>query len=152
MEFLESIDYATWVWLIILLATLALEIMTVDLVSIWFSVGALFALILSVFGIHVGFQVAAFIVVSIVLLATVGRWSRRMVKDRVIATNVDSLVGQPIVILKDANDLEYGEGKIRGVIWRVICERGQTVKAGDIATVLRIDGNKLFVKKTETKN
>ena len=65
LALLQSSDYAVWVWLILILATLGLEIMTVDLISIWFSLGALVALILSVLKVPLPFQIAAFIIVSI---------------------------------------------------------------------------------------
>ena len=147
LTILESIDYTIWVWLILILATLALEIMTVDLISIWFSLGALVALILSVLSVPIPWQIAAFIIVSVLLLATVGQWSRKVLKNRTINTNVDSLIGQEIIILKRADYLTRGEGKIRDVVWTVVCEKGDSVEEGDIAIIQRIDGNKLFVKK-----
>lgn len=147
LTILESTDYTIWVWLILILATLALEIMTVDLISIWFSLGALVALILSVLSVPIPWQIAAFIIVSVLLLATVGQWSRKVLKNRTINTNVDSLIGQEIIILKRADYLTRGEGKIRDVVWTVVCEKGDSVEEGDIAIIQRIDGNKLFVKK-----
>ncbi|HHU28618.1 TPA: NfeD family protein [bacterium] len=147
LALLQSSDYAVWVWLILILATLGLEIMTVDLISIWFSLGALVALILSVLKVPLPFQIAAFIIVSIGLLATVGKWSRKMLKNKTISTNVDSLIGQEIVIIKGADHLTRGEGKVRDVVWTVVCEKGNKVEPGDIAIIERIDGNKLYVKK-----
>lgn len=147
LTILESTDYTIWVWLILILATLALEIMTVDLISIWFSLGALVALILSVLSVPIPWQIAAFIIVSVLLLATVGQWSRKVLRNRTINTNVDSLIGQEIIILKRADYLTRGEGKIRDVVWTVVCEKGDSVEEGDIAIIQRIDGNKLFVKK-----
>ena len=40
-------QYMVWIWLGILVAAIILEAITQDLVSIWFSVGALVSLVLS---------------------------------------------------------------------------------------------------------
>ena len=59
----------TFVWLIAMVVLLAVEIITVNLTTIWFALGALAALISSLFGAPVWLQVVWFLVLSIVALA-----------------------------------------------------------------------------------
>ena len=58
-----------------------------------------------------------------------------MLKNKTISTNVDSLIGQEIVIIKGADHLTRGEGKVRDVVWTVVCEKGNKVEPGDIAII-----------------
>ena len=62
--------YLIWVWLGLAVLFAVLEAMTVGLTSIWFAGGALCAMVLAILGVGFPLQIAAFFVVSIVLLAT----------------------------------------------------------------------------------
>ena len=106
---------------------------------------SLSAFILDACNVPFGYQVGAFIVVSIALLVTVGKWARKLLKGRV-ETNVDALVGQEIIILKDTSYRDVGEAKINGVIWSTVCVEDETIKEGSIAIIQEIKGNKLYIK------
>jgi len=58
----------TIIWLILIVAFLAAEALTVGLVSIWFAGGALAALVLALFDVAPLVQLIAFFAVSICLL------------------------------------------------------------------------------------
>lgn len=147
---LQNVDYE-WIWLIIFIVAFLFEVTTVGLVSIWFAAGALFALAAAALGLDLWAQLLIFIVVSLVSLFTIGRWAKKkIVKNN---TNVDSLEGKDVVVLKDADYLNLGEGKINGVIWSITCKEGTKVLEGEIAIIVGIDGNRLIVehKKREEK-
>ena len=55
-------------WIVLLIVFLIIEFITVGLATIWFAGGALVALILAALGVDIGWQVAAFFAVSLVLL------------------------------------------------------------------------------------
>ena len=143
-----TIDFASfvpWLWILIFATTIILELITVDLVCIWFSIGALFAFILEALGVHFGVQIAVFLIVSGLLVFTVGKWARKLLQGK-NATNIDALIGQEIIILKDTSHLLVGEGKINGIIWSTICIDDETIKEGEIAIISEIKGNKLYLK------
>ena len=140
-------DPMSIVWFVIIVATIIIEILTVDLTTIWFTVGAIISLILAAFNVPVIIQIIVFLVVSIVLIATVGKWTRRFFNKKTTPTNISEAIGQEIVILKDADEFHYGEGKYRGLFWTIAVEHGESVKVGDVAVVEKVDGNKLVVKK-----
>ena len=135
------------VWFVIIVTTIIIEILTVDLTTIWFTVGAIISLILAAFNVPVIVQIIVFLTVSIVLIATVGKWTRRLFNKKTTPTNIGEAIGQEIVILKDADEFNYGEGKYRGLFWTIAVEHGESVKTGDVAIVEKVDGNKLVVKK-----
>ena len=142
---LDFTSFEPWLWIILFSTTIIIELITVDLFCVWFSAGALVAFILDACNVPFGYQVGAFIVVSIALLVTVGKWTRKLLKGRV-ETNVDALVGQEIIILKDTSYRDVGEAKINGVIWSTICVEDETIKEGSIAIIQEIKGNKLYIK------
>lgn len=140
-------DPMSIVWFVIIVLTIIIEILTVDLTTIWFTVGAIISLILSAFDVPVIVQIIVFLVVSIALIVTVGKWTRRFFNKKTTPTNIGEAIGQEIVILKDADEFNYGEGKYKGLFWTIAVEHGESVKAGDVAVVEKVDGNKLVVKK-----
>lgn len=60
----------TWlyIWFAIIAVSLVVEFITMKFISVWISVGALCAMILSVFGVHYLIQIVVMIVVSVACL------------------------------------------------------------------------------------
>ena len=140
--------YIHILWAVIAIAMFVLEFYTDDFTCIWFAFGAVVALILSLCGVsNFAIQFGTFLGVSIVLLLCLRKVLKKFFIKKTVKTNTDSLVGQKVVILKDADSLNNGEGKINGLVWTVTCEDDDEVKKDDIATVVKIVGNKLVVKK-----
>ena len=142
---LDFTSFEPWLWIIIFATTIIIELLSVDLICIWFSIGALSAFILDALDIGLGWQVIVFLVLSCALLFTVGKWARESLKSK-NATNVDSLIGQEIIILKETSKKNAGEGKINGIIWSTICINDETIEEGNEAIIVEINGNKLYVK------
>ncbi|MGI6378283.1 MAG: NfeD family protein [Bacilli bacterium] len=137
-------------WILLIVGTIVIELSTQELDCIWFSAGAFVALILSLVGVEsIVIQVVVFLVVSCILLFTIGRWANKVLRNRGIATNIEAAIGQEVVVIKAADHLNYGEGKYAGLIYTLICREGQRVDVGDIAIITEISGNKFYVVKKE---
>ena len=136
-------------WGMIIIATIVVELFTTDIDAIWFSVGAAISLLLSFFKIHLAIQLTVFIVVTAILLFTIGKWAKKFFMTKNISTNSDSLIGKDILILESANEFNKGSGVINDVVWTVVCQAGVSVEKGSHAVILGIDGNKLVVKNKE---
>lgn len=139
------------IWIALIVATIVIELSTEELDCIWFTAGAIVALIASLCGLEsIAIQVTIFVVVSGVLLFTIGRWARVKFNEKnTIPTNIEAAIGREIQVIKDANHFNYGEGKYDGIIYTLTCREGDEVKAGDIAIVTEVSGNKFYVKKKE---
>lgn len=145
---LLTIDFTSfepWLWILIFAITIILELITIDLICVWFSIGSVFAFILEALNVHFGIQAACFLILSCVLLFTVGKWARESLRGK-NATNVDALIGKEIIVLKDTSRTIAGEGKINGIIWTTICLDNETIKEGCEAIIVEINGNKLYIK------
>ena len=143
-----TLDFTTfepWLWIIIFATTITIELITIDLICIWFSFGAILSFILEALGVSIGYQIAVFLISSCVLIFTAGKYTRKLLKSK-NATNVDALIGQEIIILKDTSKHIAGEGKINGIVWSTLCLNEEEIKEGSFAIIEKISGNKIYIK------
>ena len=135
-------------WLIAMVVLLIVEGLAPGLVSIWFALGALAALISALLGAPVWLQIVWFLLVSIVTLALTRPLARKYVNGRIVATNADMLVGRECVVTERIdNVLGTGAVTVGGKIWtsRMADPEGKA-ETGERMEVLRIEGVKLIVK------
>jgi membrane protein implicated in regulation of membrane protease activity len=135
-------------WLIAMVVLLIVEGLAPGLVSIWFALGALAALISALLGAPVWLQIVWFLLVSIVTLALTRPLARKYVNGRIVATNADMLVGKECVVTERIdNVLGTGAVTVGGKIWtaRMADPEGKA-ETGERMEVLRIEGVKLIVK------
>lgn len=134
-----------WIGFAVLMAFC--EAFTVQLVSIWFVLGALSAALTTIFTPSIGIQTAVFLVVSFVALIVtrplVNKFRKRQGK---VNTNSDSLVGQIGVVVTEIKDTEsVGQVKISGKVWSAKSEQAP-IKPDERVKVLSIQGVKLIVE------
>lgn len=136
-----------WVWSVLFILTLVVEIVTVELVSVWFAVGSLIAFILALCKVGTTVQIIVFLAVSIVLLASL-RWvCMKALKNSKEKTNLDSLVGKTFKLTKSIEEENPGEIKVNGVIWRVVEKNGELAELGKKVKIVEVQGNKFLVEK-----
>jgi len=135
------------IWLVLLVAFLAAEAATVKMISIWFSGGALAAMVVSLIGGDLWLQVLVFFTVSIVLLILLFPVVKKHLKPRLVATNADSLVGKTCLVTEQIDNLA-GSGRVQvgDVTWSARSEGGETIPAGTKVTILKIQGVKVYVE------
>lgn len=139
----------TGIWLLILIITLVVEIATLGLTTIWFSGGALVAFILSLCKLPVPVQIAAFLIVSIVLLFFTRPIAVKYLNKNVVRTNSDALVGQQAIVVSDINNIEgLGRVLVQGKEWSAkAAVESDKIATGEVVVVKAIEGVKLLVEK-----
>ena len=145
--------YMWIVWLALFVIMLVVEAMGPALVSIWFSFGALIALIVSFIpGIPWWVEVVVFLVISIATLLALRPLARKYFKRNSVKTNVDSFVGKRGYVIEDITLLKPGAVKIGDVSWTAIPQKeDEKILENEIIEVVAVNGNKLIVKKVEEK-
>lgn len=135
-------------WLIAMVVLLIVEGLAPGLVSIWFALGSLAALISALLGAPVWLQVLWFLLVSVVTLALTRPLAKKYVNGRTVATNADMLVGRECVVTEAINNvLGTGAVTVGGKVWTARMEDPEgTAEVGQRMLVLRIEGVKLIVK------
>ena len=137
-----------FLWLALFVVFLIVEAGTVALVSIWFELGALAALVSCVLGAEMWLQITVFLVVSLVLLAVL--WKRVRSKLTTTKTNVDSVIGAEGYVTEAIDNLSYtGRVKLGGITWAARSTSGAGIPVGTLVKVERIEGVKVFVSPAE---
>lgn len=134
-------------WFVACLFLIFVEISTVNLVSIWFAIGAFFSMLLAIFVDNFLIQLLVFIVVSIISLLITKPLVNKFKKNDVEPTNVDRVIGKKAEVIKKITPDEYGEVKVLGSIWTATSDT--VLNVSDKAVVKKIDGVKLVVEKEE---
>ena len=136
-------------WLAAMVVLLIIEGAVPGLVSIWFALGALAALLSAILHAPVWLQVTWFVVVSVVSLILTRPLARKYVNSKTQPTNADMLIGSDCVVRERIDNLR-GTGAVlaQGKVWTARMENGEaSAEAGEIVQVVRIEGVKLIVKK-----
>ena len=133
-------------WLVALVALAVLEGVTVTLVSLWFALGALAALLTSLAVDNIWIQFAVFLAVSLATLLVIRPLARRYVAPHQVATNADRAVGaEGVVIQAIDNRIAQGQVTVAGSVWTARADPEQPIPEGTAVRVLRIEGVKLIV-------
>ena len=133
-------------WLVALVVLAVLEGVTVTLVSLWFALGALAALLTSLAVDNIWIQFAVFLAVSLATLLVIRPLARRYVAPHQVATNADRAVGaEGVVIQAIDNRIAQGQVTVAGSVWTARADPEQPIPEGTAVRVLRIEGVKLIV-------
>ncbi len=137
------------IWLALIVVFLIVEIATVGLTSIWLAGGALAALVVELLGLGIVWQIAAFLIVTFILLYFTRPWAQKYLNAKSVKTNYESLVGQKVKMTERVDNLsQTGTAIVNGQEWTVRSEEDKEVlEPGDCGEVLRVEGVKLIVKK-----
>lgn len=135
-------------WLAAMIILLIIEAAAPGLVSIWFALGALAALISSVLGAPLWLQIVWFFLVSVVSLLLTRPLAKRYVNSRAVHTNADMAIGQDCVVTETIDNVRgTGAVSVGGKIWtaRMTAPDGHAEK-GAVLRAVRIEGVKLIVE------
>lgn len=137
-----------WVALFALFALI--ELLTSQLVSIWFAIGSLVAAIVALVmnGSNLTTEIIVFAIVSVLVLLCTRPLVRKIMDKKPVPTNKDALIGaEGIVTVYIDNADETGEVRVKGNEWTARAEDGfSPIGFGTPVQILRIDGVKLIVK------
>ena len=138
-------NYMAIIWLILMIVFVILEASTVQLICIWFAAGSLAAMVVSLLGGALWLQIVVFFTLSIVLFSLLWPLAKKHFKPKLVATNVDALVGKVCRVTEAIDPVEGGRVKVGDVTWSARCETGETIPAGTQVEILKIQGAKVFV-------
>lgn len=144
MEILLSTPAAIWLWAVLLAVFVVVEVATVNLVTIWFAVGALAALIATAFTPSLLWQALVFLLVSLAaLIVTKPLVSRARARQPAAAVELDRNIGRTAQALEDLRPGVTGRVRLDGVDWNAVTDT--PIRAGQRCTVQSISGTTLTV-------
>ena len=141
----------TYIWLALMVVFLIVEAAcAIHLVSIWFAVGSLAAMVISLLGGPVWLQILLFTVVSAGLLACLWPFTKKFLRPHLTKTNVDSVIGSQGYVTADIDNIHaQGQVKLNGMEWTARSTDGSPIPSGTLVKVDRIEGVKAFVSPAE---
>lgn len=132
------------VWLVALVACLVLEAATVSLVCVWFAMGSLVSLLISVFAPDaLAAQLVAFLVVSILALLSIRPLAKKGLQPKPVPTNADANIGKQCRVIIGIEPGKIGRVELEGLGWAARSD--DFLPIGATCTVHAIDGVKLVV-------
>lgn len=136
------------VWLIIAIIFAIAEICYNGFFLLWFSIGALVALISSLLLHNLLLESIIFLIVSFVLLLTLTKYfTQKFSGKKTVATNTDKLIGSHGIVIKSIgqNNLESGLVKLDGEVWSAVSDSNNSIAEGSFVEVKAIKGVRLIV-------
>ena len=133
-------------WAIAIVVFAVLEAITTQLVSVWFIVGSIAALISVKLNAPLYVQLIVFVAVSAVTLILTRPLIKKHLKPKNEPTNADRVIGQTGVVTERIDNLSaVGQVKVDGQIWSARSTDDAVIEEGKQVEIERIDGVKLIV-------
>ena len=137
-----------WIWVALLATFIIIEASTAQLLTIWFAVGSLAALISTFITDNIIVQVIVFVVVSAIALVITRPLVKKMTKTQKQPTNADMYINAEGIVTETISNLNAkGTVKVRGSVWTARSFSDE-VEIPENTTIIvdRIEGVKLIVR------
>ena len=133
-----------YIWLVITIVFGIVEALTVNLVSIWFVISGILAMITSMITDNLYIQIGVFVIVGILLMPISKKIYKKIKKEKV-STNIDRIIGMKAVVTEDITKDNIGEVKVDGKRWSAYAK--EDFKKGEVVKVMSISSVKLYVER-----
>ena len=137
----------SFAWFIAFMVLIIIEFLTVNLVTIWFVIGSLAALVASYFTNSLIIQIIVFIIFSIITLFFTRTIMRNFKGISAIPSDPEKIIGKVGTVVKRISKENYGEVKVHGGLW-VACSN-DSIEVGEKVKVIGLDDHKLTVIKNK---
>ena len=133
-----------YLWLLLVIILSIIEIITVNLVSIWFVISGIVAMISSLFTENLVIQISIFVILGLIFMLLTRKIVKRIVPEKV-KTNLDRIIGMQGIVITKIGKNNPGEVKVDGKIWTATSN--ETINQDEIVKILEINSTKLKVEK-----
>ncbi|MGN1358084.1 MAG: NfeD family protein [Bacilli bacterium] len=133
-----------YLWLLLVIILSIVEIITVNLVSIWFVISGIVAMIASLFTDNLVIQISIFVILGLIFMLLTRKIVKKIVPEKV-KTNLDRIIGMQGIVITKIGKNKPGEVKVDGKIWTATSD--ETINQDEIVKILEINSTKLKVEK-----
>lgn len=133
-----------FLWVVIIIAAVTIDICSSNLLFVWFGLGALVAILLNVLGISFVVQLISFVLIGIIAtLIFYPIFKKKLKEIPKTLTREEEIIGKEFIANTDIEDT--GSVMIDGIYWTVINE-GKAIKTGEKFIITGIVGTKFTIK------
>jgi len=136
------------IWIAVGVFCLIVEIFTPGFFFMSFGIGAILTGLVATFISNITIQIAIFTIVTFILFINLRKLAKKLIPESSEKTNVSALIGKIGKVTKVVPKFGRGYVKIDGEEWSAISETKQRIEESQEVVVLKIEGNKLIVKKS----
>ena len=139
--------YMPYIWLVVIVVAAILEGSTAQLVSIWFVVGGLGALIAELCGAELWVQMVIFVGVTALTLIGTRPIIKKLLDFKHEDTNAGRYIGKIGIVIAEINNQQgVGQINVMGSIWTARSTDNTVITIGSNVLVKSIEGVKLMVE------
>ena len=127
-----------WIWLILALVLIVIEMFTAGFAVICFGIGCLFAAIPAALDLHIAWSITVAIVVSLLCFVLVRPFVLKFLsRGKELATNADAIIGR-IGVVSETIDAETNTGRVAidGDDWKAECRTTNIINKGEKVKVV----------------
>ena len=136
-------------WVFFTVVLIAIEAATVQLVTVWFALGSLSALVACLFNLAPGYQWLVFISVSLISLLTTRPLVKKFTKNKIQPTNADRNIGAQGIVTETINNIAaLGQVSVNSMNWTARSKDGEIIEEGTKIADFAIEGAKLIVERS----
>lgn len=136
-----------WMWLCVVMLLIFIEVVTINLVTIWYIASGIVAMILSIFVDSFFVQFLVFVILGTILLVTTREYLVKLIGSKKVKTNLDRVIGMMGIVTEEISKNKPGEIKVDGKRWTAVSDKKILVDSE--VKVLSIDGVKLKVEEVK---
>lgn len=137
-----------YIWFAIALFLGIIEVLTTNLVSIWFVISALAAMLTTMLTDSLYIQIGVFVLLGIILMP-ISKSIYKKTKAKSVKTNLDRIIGMKGIVTEDITKDNIGEVKVDGKRWSAYSDTN--ISKGEPVKVLSINSVKIKVEKWREK-
>jgi len=135
-----------YVWLAVAIILAIIEMSTINLVSIWFIISSIIAMIVSLFIDNIVIQLAIFVLGGTLLLILTKEAIKKILPEKT-KTNIDRIIGMKGIVTEKITKKIPGEVKVDGKFWTATAE--ENINEDETVEILEINSTKLKVRRME---
>ncbi len=135
-----------WIWIGVLVVCCFIEAFTMGLTTIWGGIASLPLIFIARTGLPFKWQILIFVIITLILIIFTRPFVAKKLNLGKNKTNVNSMIGQEVLITKAITQFAKGEAKAKnGVIWSVTTSDNSEIQKNTTAKVISVEGNTLCV-------
>lgn len=134
-------------WVVLIIILTIIEVVTINLVTIWYVASAIVALIASFFIDNFYIQFAIFVILGTIFLITTKKTLDKFFNNKKVKTNLDRIVGMKGKVVEEIDINNDGAVKVDGKVWTAYADKN--IKVDSIVRILEINSTKIKVEEDE---
>lgn len=135
-----------YIWLSIAIILAIVEMSTVNLVSIWYIISSIIAMLISLLTDNIIIQVSVFVLGGTILLILTKDAVKKILPEKT-KTNIDRIIGMEGIVTEKITKKTSGVVKVDGKYWTAVAD--ETIEVDEFVKIQEINSTKLKVKKID---